>query len=147
MKKLQIASLRHRVKLCSQKDVVNADGDLQLNREGVLSMWASIEEKAASAFSNRGAELTKSGEKRTHIVMTRYHHSFDVSNLAWLYEERMKSSPRWFKILRVGQTEHKGSQMFKFECRLMERSDSAVKPIEPLNELSPALGLPEGVKL
>lgn len=141
-----IAKLRHRVHLCSQKDVVQ-DGMLLLNREGVMSMWASIEEKAASTFSPHGAAMLDAANKRTHLVMTRYHRDVDVTALAWLYEARLKSAPRWFKILKVAVTEGKGNQFFKFECRLVE----AVAEVEPVAEkpkaTGPVWGLPEGVKL
>lgn len=146
-----IASLRHRVKMCSQKDVVNDDGFLILNREGVLDMWASIEAKAASTFTGQGATTKSSRGKRTHKITTRYHRDLHVSNLAWLYEERRISAPRWFKILKVVQSETKGSEYFIFDCQLVERGDDLTSPHveveEPLNQLSPAFGLPDGVVL
>lgn len=141
-----IAALRHRVHLCSQKDVVE-DGTLRLNREGVISMWASIEEKSAQTFSVRGAAMSEPPDKRTHVVKTRYHRDIDVSALAWLYEARLKSAPRWFKIIKVSVTEGKGSQYFKFDCRLTDN----VATVAPVAEKSAASavvwGLPEGVKL
>lgn len=142
-----IANLRHRVHLCSQKDVV-IDGTLKLAREGVLSMWASIEAKAAQMFSPRGAAMLESRNKRTHIIMTRYHRDLDISALAWLYEARLKSAPRWFKILNVSVTEGKGNQYFKFECRLVESAADIAEPVaEGSTATGAAWGLPDGVKL
>jgi head-tail adaptor len=124
------------------------DGMLKLGREGVLTMWASIEAKLAQAFSPTGATMNESRSVRTHIVMTRYHRDIDVSALAWLYEARLKSAPRWFKILKVSVTEGKGSQMFKFEVRLVESKADIVEPVaEKAAATGPAWGLPEGVKL
>lgn len=139
---MKIAKLRHRLKLCSQKDVVTENGLFVLNREGVANMWAHIEEKAASPFSTQGAGLTQNN-MRTHVIMTRYYSSLNISNMAWLYEERRKSSPRWFKILKVGQTETSGSVYFKFDCRLVERADDLVEP----KESAPVTNLPPGVVL
>lgn len=142
-----IAQLRHRVHLCSQKDVV-VDNTLKLNREGVLSMWAMIEAKAASAFAPTGAVVNEERNKRTHIIWTRYHRDIDVSIMAWIYEARLKSAPRWFKVLKVTSTEEGGSEYFKFECRLVESTADIVEPVpEKANTNAPVLGLPPGVKL
>lgn len=122
-----IAKLRHRLVLCSQKDVVD-DGTLHLKRAGVMSMWAAIEPKKASTFTPQGAASQENRSTRTHCITTRYHRDIDISNLAWLYEERRKSAPRWFKILSVVQTEKAGSEYFMFDCRLVERSDNAPAP-------------------
>lgn len=142
-----IADLRHRVHLCSQKDVV-VGTDLKLAREGVLSMWAAIEARAASTFSPTGASMGEPRNKRSHVITTRYHRDLDISVLAWLYEERLKSAPRWFKIIKVAVTEGKGSQFFKFDCRLVESTADIVEPVhESAAATGPVWGLPEGVKL
>lgn len=137
-----IAAMRHRVLLCTQKDIVTeGTTDWKIIREGVLPMWAKIEEKAASTFTNRGATTD---EARTHIIMTRYRSDLNVSNMAWIYEERLKSSPRWFKILKVGQTETKGQPYYKFEVRLIERDDRVAAPVEQDSTVRP---MPHGVNL
>lgn len=142
-----IATLRHRVTLCSQKDVVTTDGVLKLNRTVVDRMWAMIDEKAASHFSPNGAVVGKQ-DKRTHVILIRYRPDLNISNMAWIYEERRKSSPRWFKILRVGQSEKSGTPFSKFEVRLVERSDDIPTPIEVEETTNgPTIGLPEGVIL
>lgn len=147
MKKPHIAKLRHRMKLCSQRDVVTENNDMRLNRAEVSSIWCSVEEKAASHFSVKGATVGNRNE-RTHIICARYNSDLNVSNMAWLYEERRKSSPRWFKILKVGQTEMKGSVFFKFEVRLVERADDIPEPVSEQGATnSPIVGLPEGVNL
>ena len=142
-----IAQLRHRVHLCSQKDVV-VEGTLRLNREGVLSMWAMIEAKASSAFATTGAAVNDQRNKRTHIITTRYHRDLDISVMAWIYEARLKSAPRWFKVLKVTQSEQGGSEFFKFDCRIIESAADIVEPApEKDHHHSPVLGLPPGVKL
>lgn len=142
-----IAQLRHRVHLCSQKDVV-VEGTLRLNREGVLSMWAMIEAKASSAFAPTGAVVNDQRNKRTHIITTRYHRDLDISVMAWIYEARLKSAPRWFKVLKVTQSEQGGSEFFKFDCRIVESAADIVEPApEKDHHNSPVLGLPPGVKL
>lgn len=143
---MSIAALRHRVHLCSQQDVV-IDGMLKLSREGVLSMWASIEAKAAQTFSPHGAAMGEPRTKRTHIVMTRYHPDLDISAMAWIYEARLKSAPRWFKVLKVTSTEAKGSPFFKFECRLIESKADLIEPTAEAAGPSVAMPLPQGVQL
>lgn len=141
-----IASLRHRLTLCRQDDVVTEGGEYKLAREGVKTVWAGIEQKSASAFSRQGAVMKDSKNSRTHIITMRYFTEFNLSSMAWLYEARMKSSPRWFKILNIGQTEAYGSVYFKLDCRLVERSDLAAEP-SPESDGSPVVGLPPGVRL
>lgn len=140
-----IASLRHRVALCTQRDVVEEGTDLRIVRQGVMNMWASIEPKKASTFTPRGAASQESRNTRTHIICTRYHRDVDVSHLAWLYEERRKSAPRWFKILSVVQSERSGSEYFMFDCRLTERGEGLAEPTAELS--GPVVGMPEGVTL
>ena len=138
-----IAKMRHRVHLCSQKDVVE-DGTLKLNRKGVLSMWAAIEAKSGSTFSTTGAAFGDSQNRRTHVIMTRYHRDLDITVMAWVYEERRKSAARWFKIIRW----YEKDEYFVFDCRLVEQGGSAI--VEPTHtdeqRTGPAKGLPEGVK-
>ena len=136
---MKIRDLRHVVYLCRQDDVVEGT-DFKLRRESVLKMHAMIEPKRATQFSRHGAAMTKQDE-RTHIIKARYHPEIDVTAYAWIYEERRKSAPRWFKILQVSETEGKGSPYFMFECRLTE------KIVEPVAAPTVAVDLPEGVSL
>ena len=136
-KRFQIRKLRHRVHLCSQGDVMNEDGQLVLKRKGVQSMWAGIEPKKANRFSAMGANIDKSRSK-THVIYTRYHPDIDVTSMAWIYEERAKSAPRWFQVLNITQTEDGGTELFMFECRLRERSVDASEPLDP--GTGPAVG-------
>ena len=158
---MKISRLRHRVRLCTQKDVVVVGTtDLKLAREEVMETWANITTKQPSAFSPHGASLraiarnreTQAGPEhavsnpQTHIIVTRYHRDLNVSVLAWIYEARLKSSPRWFKVLRVSSTEEMGSEFFMFSCRLFERGDNLLEPEAP-KRFNAAVELPVGVKL
>lgn len=139
-----IAALRHRVVLCRQEDVISGPDRMELNRKAVGSMWAAILPKKASTFSTFGAAMKESRDARTHQILIRYRSDLNLSAMAWLYEERLASSPRWFKILSVGQTEQSGSQYHELDCRLIERSDELVAP-KP--EDGPVVNLPAGVRL
>ena len=141
-----IASLRHKVVLCRQSDVILSETEMRLNREDVAQMWASIEAKRSSTFSVNGAAVRDSKDARTHIIRVRYRSDLNISAMAWIYEARLKSSPRWFKVLSVNQTEDgAGSMYFLFDCRITERGDDIVAPNDPSK--GPVVGLPDGVKL
>jgi head-tail adaptor len=145
-RKTSIARLRHRVKLCSQRDVVEKDHVLILNRTEVAELWADIQEKKSSSFTKKGAASGDNRSARTHLIKTRYRWDLDITNMAWLYEARLQSAPRWCKVLRVSQTEECGTQWAMWECRLVERTDDLVKP-KAQSAMNPAVGLPDGVKL
>lgn len=140
---IQISDLRHRVSLCSQRDEVNG-GEYYLARGVVAKVWAKIEAKAASAFSPHGMAMNTSRGQRTHIIWMRYRYDLEITAMAWVHEERRRSPPRWFKVLKVGQTEKAGNQFYKLECRLVERSDDAA---DPEDFSGPAQALPPGVQL
>ena len=141
---MSIAARRHRLKLCKQEDVVVSGGGFELRRQEVTTVWAEVEEKKSSTFSPHGAVMADSRNQRTHCVYIRYSYLMNLSVMAWLYEERLKSSPRWFKILKVGQTEMKGTPYFKLDVRLVERADDIA---EPRRDSGPATPLPDGVAL
>jgi head-tail adaptor len=143
---MHIAKLQHRVILCSQCDVVKSNGDLILNRGEVAEMWAMIEQKSGSGFSRQGAAMNESRAQQTHVTTVRYRWDLNVSLMAWIYEKRLKSPPRWFKVLKTGQTEHAGNAFQTFSCRLVERSDDAAEPTTEA-EAGPVMHMPHGVKL
>lgn len=123
---------RHRVYLCTQNDVVVNDGELQLVRESIKGMWAEIINRPDEGVNSTPEGMTYGDSKitHTHRIRTRYDYRYNISNLAWIYEMRRKSSPRWFKIISVDQTEQSGTQYFMFYVRLTERSDQAAMPEE-----------------
>jgi hypothetical protein len=139
-----IAKLRHRVVLCRQEDVITG-GEMRLNRADAGQMWASVTPKKASTFSLHGAAIKEAKDARTHVIAVRYRPELNVSLMAWIYEARLKSSPRWFKVLSVNQTEDGGTPFFLFDCRLTERGDEIAEPTDPAQ--GPVVGLPNGVVL
>lgn len=139
-----IGKFRHTVALCSQRDVVEDAQTLRLNRTEIRTFRAMIEPKAASAFSGPGASIEPQ-KMRTHKIAVRADPRLLVSTYAWLYERRRISAPRWFKILRVVETEDSGRRYFVFDCRLHEVGDTVPTP-EP-DTASPVVGKPDGVKL
>lgn len=138
-----ISDLRHRVSLCSQKDVVVAGAELRLVREDVFTTWAAIKPKKGSTFSAQGAAMLDNRNVRTHRICIRYRPDIMVSAYAWIYEARRLSPPRWFKVLMVDQTEGPGSPLYEFDCRLVERGDELAVP----GEGTIVSSLPLGVKL
>lgn len=143
---MSIADLRHRVTLCRQEDVVLSGGEFRLARSEVMTTWARIEEKAASTFSPHGAAIKDNRDARTHVITMRYRSDLNLSVMAWLYEARMKSSPRWFKVLSITQGEDSGTQYLKANCRLVERGDDLATPKQD-GAKGPVQGLPHGVLL
>lgn len=133
------ASLRrHRVYLCTQNDVVVDNGTLVLIREKVKPMWAEIFNKPekGTLFTPDGFAYKDTKETHSHRIRVLYDWRYNISNLAWIYEERRKSPPRWFKIIGLDQTEGQGTQYFMFYVRLTERSDEAVKPVTGEQDLT-----------
>lgn len=144
--KLKVSDFRHMLILCSQNDVVMKNGMLAVKKIGVMPVRCKIEQKASSMFSPHGATMKDSSDSRTHQVTMRYHPEINISAMAWLYEERLISPPRWFKILKVGQTEDQGSLFYIVDARITERSDFAATPTDSASK-GPAVGLPSGVRL
>lgn len=145
--KISTADLRHRVKLCTMEDVVQGEEGLRLTRKEVFNAWAAIEAKRGSMFSREGTVIQESRETQSHLITIRYRYDFEISSAAWLYEEPLKSAPRWYKVLSVKDTT---SEFWVLSCRLVEQSDFVSRPQdeatpEPSNPF--LTGLPHGVRL
>lgn len=137
-----IADRSHRVTICSGQDVVNEAGELRLTRVGAWDCWASIVARRPSAFSAAGYAIKEPRESASHEIAIRYRTDKLISAGAWVYEARRKSAPRWFKVLSIRQ---EGEELI-LSCRLIERSDEALAPVESAAALGPA-ALPPGVRL
>lgn len=135
-----IRTLRHRIVLCSQKDVVLEGGQLSLTREARSAMWAAIEDRRGSTFMPDGQTIRPSRTVRTHRIIIRHRPNLQVSAYAWIYEAKRLSAPRWFKILTARVSESDETQIF--DCRLVEQSDDILQP-----DTGPVVGLPAGVRL
>lgn len=125
-KKISTQELKHRLSICTTDDVTSTDGTLFITRKDVLTTWMKIEAKAASPFSRAGYNIEENEQKQTHLATMRFRRDFDISTAAWLYEERMQSGGRWFKVLA---TKEDDGVWLVLALHLVERGDNLVKPV------------------
>lgn len=137
---LKISDLRHRVYLCTQRDVVK-DGCISVDRHSVMCVRAKVVEKQKYSKTSQG--FVDDGAKQTHEIMFRYDPNVVLTNYSWIYEERRKSQPRWFKVLEQGMTEGSGSRYRCLKCQLYEENDETPAP----KGLDLAEPMPEGFSL
>lgn len=143
-----IKDFRHRVHLCSQKDVVLDSDMLRLSRTDVYACWANIVASKGSMFSSEGYNLDKK-PVRTHKLTIRYNRNVDFTQAAWFYEERLQSGARWYKALGWTELEERGLYLV-FDVRLVDRGFEAIEPTAPVaTDHGPlaAVPLPGGVRL
>lgn len=157
-----IASLRHMVALCSGSDVVVSPGSIESRRPPIFTARADIQPKRAQQWSPQGFAAFDEKERPSHDVAIRFRPDIDITRAAWLFEERLQSGRRWFKVLGVVDVEERG-RFWKLSCRLVEKGVEAPaptqsppatvdgKPSAPVakkkSTLPSAQGLPPGVKL
>lgn len=144
-----IASFRHRVVICSAQDVVTTDGEMSLVKRKMWEAWAKIEPKRGSMFGRDGQVIKESRDTPSHEIAIRYRSDKVIASSAWIYEQRLRSEPRWFKILKV-RDEGEVGYLWCFECRLVEKSDLVARP-QPIVTPDPSSGiivpLPQGALL
>jgi len=131
-----IAELRHRVVLCSMRDVVEKNGIMELTREEVVETWARV--RPFLSFGSKGSFISPVGytvldpdHHQSHWVVIRYQHGLDITTAAWVYEARRKGQPRWYKVL--GATESENHRWIEIAVHLHERSDNAQRPHSDLS--------------
>lgn len=139
-----LKKFKHRLTVCSQKDVVVENETMVLKRKGIYTGWAMITNRRASQFSPQGQTVLEPRAQRTHVIIMRYRADIEITSAAWLYEKRRRSAPRWYKVINV-EDENELGEYFKFEVRLMEASDEAIKPTT--TEPSHGYVVPTGVNL
>jgi hypothetical protein len=143
--KVSIADLRHRVKLCTALDVVVEGEGLRLARKEAFGAWAAIEAKRGSMYGPNGVVIQENANVQSHLIVLRYRYDFVISSAAWIFEEPLKSEPRWYKILSVKDTT---SEWWTLSCRIVEKADDISQPQGDASEERAFLvGLPQGVKL
>ena len=125
MARVSIGSRKHRIVVCASRDNIESSDTVSIVRRGVFDGWAAIELKRSSSFSREGFSIQQGSEVVTHFVTMNYRPDVDITNAAWLYEERRVSPPRWFKIIRYGELDER---FWRFEARLVEKSEDAPKP-------------------
>lgn len=140
MAKLSSRELKHRIALCAGKDVVTDGGTLVLVRQDVVNTWAKIEAKAASMFSRQGFAIMEDGNKQTHLISIRMRRDIDITSSAWVYEERMQSGARWFKVLGI-KDDGEDSDVTILSCRLIQRGEDLVEPVETPATENPGIEL------
>jgi head-tail adaptor len=142
--KISVAALRHRISLCTMQDVVVDGDEMRLTRKEVFGAWAAIETKRGSMFATGGVVIQEAQDVQSHLITIRYRYDYTISSAAWVFEQRLKSEPRWYKILSVKDTT---SEWWVLSCRLVEKSDLVSQP-QPDTPANPFLvGKPQGVKL
>lgn len=131
-KQPKLSDLRNRVALCSMKDVVEKDGYMTLARDAVARVWGRVDSQTTlpSFIGPAGYAVIESEARPTHIITIRGRTGVDITSAAWVYEEFLKSPPRWYKVL--GFFEDEG--WLGLQCHLVEKSDMATPP---RGELSP----------
>lgn len=124
----KIRELKHRVAICTMKDVVVAADRMELRREAVVWTRAKIEHQQhlPSFMSESGFAIKEYATRATHRIRVRAQLEIDYSSAAWVYEEFFKSPPRWYKVLGFVDD---SVRMVMLECHLVESSEMA-KPTE-----------------
>lgn len=142
---MRIQDFRHRITLCSMEDVVVDGSEMRLTRKGIYSAWAYIAPKRGSMFGKSGYVIQEKRDSQSHNIIIRYRPDIEFSSAAWIHDQRLKSAPRWFKILGY-QNKDEASEYFIFSVRLVEQGDFASPPVEEKSNPH-AMPLPNGVRL
>lgn len=129
-KKVGIKDLKHYVALCSGKDVVTSTGMPVLFREDVLRTYVKIEPKASSMFSREGFAIMEPRDKQTHLITMRMRRDIDIASSAWVYEERLQSGSRWFKVLGI-KDDNEDGEFIILSAKIIEKGDDLTTPVEP----------------
>ena len=132
---MNISDRKHRVIVCSQRDDVDAEGRLMITRVGAVEGWAAIEPVKAIRYSKEGVSQQSKTFEPTHNVIMNYNPDVNISVSAWVYEHRLKSPPRWFKVISVTNVDE-CSQFMKLKVRLVEANDDVETPVDEDKEPS-----------
>lgn len=132
---MNIADRKHRFKVCTQDSIILENGMPVLQRKETWVGWGSLKFSRGSQFAPNGAAVEESRNSPSATIEMNYRTDVLVSSLAWIYEERRKSAPRWFKILSVSETR----DCFVFKVRLVERGDD-VQPAVATDTPAPEAG-------
>jgi len=122
----KISDLRNRISLCSMRDVVEQGGVMTLARDNIATVWARVyaQPHLPSFISKYGYAIKEPHERPTHLITIRYKIDLDLTSTAWIYEARLKSPPRWYKMVGCYDDEN----WIVMHAHLVERSDLATPP-------------------
>ena len=97
----KIGDMCYRVALCTMNDVVLEGDAMTLSREVVTFTWASITHQwnQPSFIGKEGYAVKELRDRPTHLITVRYGLQLDYTSAAWVYEQRLKSPPRWYKVV------------------------------------------------
>lgn len=123
-----IADLTHRVLLCRAEDTVQ-DGVLSLKRNAGVTAWASIREFRGQMFGGGGQVIQEGRNAASHYITFRHRADIQISAMAWIYEDRRLSPPRWFKVLGVNDYLEQAT-FSRVSARLVEEGDAIAAPID-----------------
>jgi hypothetical protein len=126
----KIHEMNHRVALCTQKDVVIDSKTMELRRDSVVWAWARVKSHYGLPFTigMSGYTIMDPATKATHAITVRNGLVDNVTAMAYVYEEFLKSAPRWYKVLGVSEPD----RFLVFTTRMIEISDLALSPLNPL---------------
>ena len=129
----KISQMKHRVAICTMKDVVVSADRMDLRREAVVWTWARIDHQThlPSFLSEMGYAIKELATRATHRIRIRADLGIDYSSAAWIYEEFFQSPSRWYKVLGFVDETRK---VVMLECHLVEASETA-KPVQ--SDLNP----------
>lgn len=139
--KVKMSDLSHRVALCTMHDVIDKDGAMHLIRSPVMWIWAYIDNalNLPSFISPDGFAFRESYDAwKSHRIIIRAQSGVQATSAAWVYEMRLKSPPRWYKVLGFNESD----AWLLLITHLIERSDNAVPPA-----ISPFAAQPSKVPL
>jgi hypothetical protein len=124
MVETKIAQMNHRIAICTMKDVVVSSDRMELRREAVVWTRARIDHQQhlPSFMSDMGYAVKEFATRATHRIRVRAQLELDYTTAAWIYEEFLKSPPRWYKVLGFVDD---NPRMVMLECHLVESSEDA----------------------
>lgn len=142
---MDIASFNHRIIICTSR--VDVDGDsMQLKRATVFDAWARVETKKRSTFTREGYASFDDANRVTHRITLNWRPDVDYSVSAWVYEELLLGSPKWYKVIADAMTED--GQYSVLDCLLYQRSAEITEPAASLGNTGfQATPKPAGLKL
>jgi hypothetical protein len=123
----RMSDLNTRICLCTAQDVVTKDGEMQLRREEVKWMWASVRASPTvmSYTTPWGYPAKEELDRQTHRIIVREQIELDITTRGWAYEKRLKGPPRWYKLLGYFDFNERWLIM---TCHLTEKSEMVIPP-------------------
>jgi hypothetical protein len=108
--------------MCREEDII-VDGEFRIKKDGIRSAMAKITQIRKSKLSRTGNEL-RTTDDATHSIEIRSTYGVEYTNSAWIYEHRLRSSPRWFKVNGILED----VDFTAFSVVLSERGDQVAEP-------------------